>query len=310
MPVLLQRAAERGWKIFLLGGATGVGAAAAQRLAAAYPSLPEVAHYSPPLRPLSEMNHDEIVARLRAAQPDIVLVCFGCPKQEKWIFRHYRTAGVPVMIGAGGTVDFLAGRLERAPVWMRRSGTECVFRLWQEPRRLFKRYAGDLLHFAPALLAQLWHLPARTTAENPPTAAATSAPMAYGIRVQAAERFHRDVLQGAFLFWSQTVEQPGHCLIDLAGVKTIDSTGLAFLAHWQRHLAQVQRNLILFRPSAAVWAALDRMRLTEHFVITDGLTPGPRSHERERVEALPLAHARGYSPTKPTPTSEYRTHRP
>jgi ABC-type transporter Mla MlaB component len=134
--------------------------------------------------------------------------------------------------------------------------------------------------------------------------------MAYGIRVQAAERFQRDVLQGAFLFWSQTVEQPGHCLIDLAGVKTIDSTGLAFLAHWQRHLAQVQRNLILFRPSAAVWAALDRMRLTEHFVITDGLTPGPRSHERERVEALPLAHARGYSPTKPTPTSEYRPHRP
>ena len=101
-------------------------------------------------------------AALQAACPDIVYVGLGSPKQEKWIFRHYRTAGVPVMIGAGGTVDFLAGRLERAPMWMRRSGTECVFRLWQEPRRLFKRYAGDLLHFAPALLAQLWHLPART----------------------------------------------------------------------------------------------------------------------------------------------------
>jgi N-acetylglucosaminyldiphosphoundecaprenol N-acetyl-beta-D-mannosaminyltransferase len=310
MPVLLERAAERGWKIFLLGGAAGVGAEAAQRLAAAYPSLPEVAHYSPPLRPLSEMNHDEIVARLRAAQPDIVLVCFGCPKQEKWIFRHYRTAGVPVMIGAGGTVDFLAGRLERAPMWMRRSGTECVFRLWQEPRRLFKRYAGDLLHFAPALLAQLWHLPARTAGENPAADPATSVPMTYGIRVQAAERFQRDVLQGAFLFWSQTVEQPGHCLIDLAGVRTIDSTGLAFLAHWQRHLAQAQRNLILFRPSTAVWAALDRMRLTEYFVITDGVTPGPRSHEHERVAALPLAHARGSGPTQPKSASVHRAHRP
>ena len=293
VPVLVQRAAERGWKIFLLGGAAGVGAAAALRLAAAHPSLPEVAHYSPPLRPLSEMNHAEIVARLRAAQPDIVLVCFGCPKQEKWIFRHYRTAGVPVMIGAGGTVDFLAGRLDRAPMWMRRSGTECVFRLWQEPRRLFKRYAGDLVQFAPALLAQLWHLPARTAEKNRRLGAPTSAPMVYGIRVQAAGRFQCDVLQSAGFFWSQAMEQPGHCLIDLAGVKSIDSTGLAFLAHWQRRLAQGQRNLILFRPSAAVCSALQQMRLTEEFVITDGLTPGPRRHERERGEALPLAPARG-----------------
>jgi len=122
VPLLLQRAAERGWKIFLLGGAEGVGAEAARRIAADHPSLPAVAHYSPPLRPLAQMNHDEIIARLHAAQPDLVLVCFGCPKQEKWIFQNYRAAGVPVMIGAGGTVDFLAGRLKRAPQWMRRTG--------------------------------------------------------------------------------------------------------------------------------------------------------------------------------------------
>ena len=58
------------------------------------------------------------------------------------------------MIGAGGTIDFLAGKLKRAPAWMRRTGTEWLFRLSQEPRRLFKRYADDLLHFPPAVLAQ------------------------------------------------------------------------------------------------------------------------------------------------------------
>lgn len=280
VPVLLQRAAERGWKIFLLGGAEGVGAEAAQRIAATHPSLPPVAHYAPPLRPLAAMNHAEIVARLRAAQPDLVLVCFGCPKQEKWIFQHYRATGVPVMIGAGGTVDFLAGRLQRAPQWMQRTGTECVFRLWQEPRRLFKRYAGDLLRFVPALLAQLWHLPARTAQKHPVPDAPSSTTMAYGLKVQAAARLHRDVLQDAPFFWRSAVEQPGHCVLDLAGVTSIDSTGLAFLAHWQRRLARVQRNLILFRPSVAVRAALARMHLTEKFVITDGFCPGqsPASH--------------------------------
>jgi N-acetylglucosaminyldiphosphoundecaprenol N-acetyl-beta-D-mannosaminyltransferase len=274
VPVLLQRAAERGWKIFLLGGAEGVGAEAAQRIAAAHPSLPAVAHYSPPHRPLAAMNHAEIIERLRAAQPDIVLVCFGCPKQEKWIFQHYRAAGVPVMIGAGGTVDFLAGRLKRAPRWMRQTGTECVFRLWQEPRRLFKRYAGDLFNFVPALLAQLWHQPPRAANRDASQNAPSSTAMAYGIKVQATERFHFDVLESAPIFWNRAVEQQGHCLIDLAGVESIDSTGLAFLVHWQRRLAQARRNLILFRPSMAVRSALERMHLTEKFVITDGISPG------------------------------------
>jgi len=67
--------------------------------------------------------------------------------------QHYRTLGVPVMIGAGGTIDFLAGRLKRAPRWMQLTGTEWLFRLSQEPRRLFKRYADDFLHFLPAVRA-------------------------------------------------------------------------------------------------------------------------------------------------------------
>ncbi len=289
VPVLLQRAAERGWKIFLLGGAEGVGAEAAQRIAAAHPALPAVAHYSPPLRPLAAMNHAEIIARLRAAQPDIVLVCFGCPKQEKWIFQNYRAAGVPVMIGAGGTVDFLAGRLKRAPLWMRRTGTECVFRLLQEPRRLFKRYAGDLFNFVPALLAQLWHQPSRSARPPAAPSAPSSTAMAYGIRVQAAGHLHRNVLQNAPLFWDRAVGQEGHCLIDLAGVDSIDSTGLAFLVHWQRRLAHVQRNLILFRPSAAVRGALERMHLTEKFVITDGISPGQETAPLADRRHAPLA---------------------
>ena len=159
IPCLLHRAAERGWRIFLLGGGPGVASEAAQRIAAAHPRLPEIAHYSPPYRPLGEMNDAEIIGRVREAKPDLMLVCFGCPKQEKWISRHRNELDVPVMIGAGGTIDFLAARMARAPVWMRRSGTEWLFRLFQEPGRLARRYADDLLHFLPAILAQRWRRP-------------------------------------------------------------------------------------------------------------------------------------------------------
>jgi N-acetylglucosaminyldiphosphoundecaprenol N-acetyl-beta-D-mannosaminyltransferase len=161
VPSLLQRAAERGWRIFLLGGGPGVASDAASRIASAHPGLPEIAHFSPPYRPLGEMDDAEIIGRVRAARPHVMLVCFGCPKQEKWISRHRGELDVPVLIGAGGTIDFLSGRIARAPVWMRRSGTEWLFRLLQEPRRLALRYADDLIHFLPAILAQRWRqLPA------------------------------------------------------------------------------------------------------------------------------------------------------
>jgi N-acetylglucosaminyldiphosphoundecaprenol N-acetyl-beta-D-mannosaminyltransferase len=156
IPLLLQRAEELGWRIFLLGGSPEVAAEAARRVSAAHPSLPEVAHFSPPYGPLVGIGNDEIIERVRAARPDIMLVCFGCPKQEKWIARNLHLLGVPVMIAAGATIDFLAGRKIRAPAWMQRSGTEWLFRLLQEPRRLARRYADDVLHFFPAVARQRW----------------------------------------------------------------------------------------------------------------------------------------------------------
>jgi N-acetylglucosaminyldiphosphoundecaprenol N-acetyl-beta-D-mannosaminyltransferase len=156
IPPVLRLAAERGWRIFLLGGAPGVASEAARRIAVTHPSLPEVSHYSPPYAPLEKMDNAEIARRVREARPHIVLVCFGCPKQEKWMSEHCSSIGVPVMIGAGATVDFLAGKMARAPLWMQRSGMEWLFRLAQEPRRLARRYADDLFHFFPAILLQRW----------------------------------------------------------------------------------------------------------------------------------------------------------
>src|SRR5688572_15196458 len=92
-PLLIERAAEKGYRIFFLGGQPDVAAEAVSKLQERFPNLVVAGHYSPPFRPLLEMNHDEIVSRIREAKPDIVFVSFGCPKAEKWMAMNYVKAG-------------------------------------------------------------------------------------------------------------------------------------------------------------------------------------------------------------------------
>lgn len=156
VPALLRRAEERGQRVFLLGAGPGVAAAAAARIRARHPRLRDLGHASPPAGTLEELGAPGLLARIRAARPDLLLVAFGCPKQEKWIARHRESLGVPVSIGVGATLDFLAGRVRRAPAWVGRCGLEWCFRLAQEPRRLAGRYARDLVQFPVLLAGDTW----------------------------------------------------------------------------------------------------------------------------------------------------------
>jgi exopolysaccharide biosynthesis WecB/TagA/CpsF family protein len=145
VPILLRKAEELKWKVFFLGGTPEnlEKAAAAARIQ--HPKLRLVGTYSPPFAPLGQMNNDEIMGRVHAASPDILFVAFGCPKQEKWIARHLHQLNVPVCMGVGASLDFIAGFKARAPHWAQKSGLEWLFRLAQEPRRLLGRYSLDLL---------------------------------------------------------------------------------------------------------------------------------------------------------------------
>lgn len=157
VPELVKLAAQKNYSLFFLGTTPEACAQAAANVRKQFPEL-VVDYFSPPFRPLHEMDNGEIAKRIRAAQPDIVLVAFGSPKAEKWMEANYRALGVPVMIGVGATIDFLAGHVKRAPLWMRRCGLEWIFRLLQEPRRLFKRYMIDLWHFGIAFAEEFWKL--------------------------------------------------------------------------------------------------------------------------------------------------------
>ncbi|HZU14569.1 MAG TPA: WecB/TagA/CpsF family glycosyltransferase [Chloroflexota bacterium] len=129
---------SQGYRLFLLGAAPGVAGRAASRLRTLYPSLHVAGTYSPPR--VGDPDDAKTIEIVRRAKPDILLVAFGAPRQETWIQRHMESLQVPVSIGVGGTLDILAGRLNRAPSWMQGAGLEWFYRFLQEPGRLWKRY--------------------------------------------------------------------------------------------------------------------------------------------------------------------------
>ena len=100
-------------------------------------------------------DSDAILGRLREAEPDLVLIALGAPKQELWIDRFSRHIAPAVSIGVGGSLDFLTGRIRRAPTWMSRCGLEWMYRLSQEPRRMWRRYLVDDPRFL-AIVIRSW----------------------------------------------------------------------------------------------------------------------------------------------------------
>jgi N-acetylglucosaminyldiphosphoundecaprenol N-acetyl-beta-D-mannosaminyltransferase len=140
IPALCERAAAKGYRVLLLGGVPGVGEEAARRLCARYAGLQMVGVESPPFRPLTPDEQVELTGRIRAARPDLLFVAFGQPKGEMWIAEHLEQLGVPVCVQIGASLDFMAGRVPRAPRWVQRLGLEWVYRLYQEPARLLRRY--------------------------------------------------------------------------------------------------------------------------------------------------------------------------
>lgn len=144
VPKLCQTAAEKGYKIFIVGGKDGVADSARANLERDLKKIKIVGTYSPPLG--FESDADELSRtnqKINDVNPDIVIACFGCPKQEKWVYENYQKYNAFVSICAGATVDFLAGNVKRAPKWMSEHGLEWFYRFVQEPRRLFKRYFVD-----------------------------------------------------------------------------------------------------------------------------------------------------------------------
>ena len=148
-------AAEKGYTNFFYGGAEGVPEELAEILCQRFPGLKVVGTYSPPFRPLTPEEDKVIVETINQANPDVVWVGLGMPKQELWMGEHLGRIAAPVMVGVGAAFDFLSGRKEWAPRWMQRNGLEWLFRLLHEPTRLWRRNLYHPLFFYNVLLQRL-----------------------------------------------------------------------------------------------------------------------------------------------------------
>jgi N-acetylglucosaminyldiphosphoundecaprenol N-acetyl-beta-D-mannosaminyltransferase len=269
VPLLLQVAQRKKYRVFLLGATNESLQKAVANLKQSHPGLIVAGAYSPPFRPLHEMDHEEITCRIKQAKPDLLFVSFGCPKQEKWIAMHYRTLGVPVCIGVGATIDFLAGAVKRAPRWMQRSGTEWLFRMAQEPKRLCRRYGKDLAWFGQAIVRQWWHMhfdgqsvwKKRENKFGSEDRATT-----FRLLRMPATLDVRFVRMEA-LICEEALSNSRQCALLLDGVDFIDSSGMGLLIRLQKKARITGRQLVLLAPSAAVVTALKVMRLQDFFTI-------------------------------------------
>ncbi|MFC1612117.1 WecB/TagA/CpsF family glycosyltransferase, partial [Myxococcota bacterium] len=158
---LVGRAAQDGWRSYFLGAPPGVAQRAAEILSGENPNLDVAGVDAPPLGFESDPTiSEQVLSRIRDAQPQIVLVALGCPKQELWMHQHRQDYAPAVAVGIGASIEFVAGTQRRAPMWMSRAGMEWLYRLAKEPRRMAKRYIrlGNPAYLHPGFS----HAPQRT----------------------------------------------------------------------------------------------------------------------------------------------------
>ncbi len=152
---LTELSVEKGYRQYYFGGAPGLAERLRERLIARFPGLAVAGTFSPPFRPATVEEDEDVVRMINDAKPDIVWVGLSTPKQEYWMAEHLGRIEAPVMIGVGAAFDFLAGTKRQAPAWMQKRGLEWLFRLLSEPRRLWRRYGKIVPQFMVGASLQL-----------------------------------------------------------------------------------------------------------------------------------------------------------
>ncbi len=137
---------EYGWRHFFYGSTKATLDKLEGQLKKAYPGLKIVGLYNPPFRELDDTEDAEIIKIIKEAYPDFVWIGLGAPKQERWMAAHQGKVN-GLMIGVGAGFDYYAGNIKRAPMWMQTSCTEWIYRLIQDPKRLFRRYLYTNMKF-------------------------------------------------------------------------------------------------------------------------------------------------------------------
>lgn len=149
---LMQRSAELGWRVYLLGAREEVVAGVKQVYEKKYPGFKVAGYRNGYWKPEEEAG---VVEQITAANADLLFVAISSPKKEHFLGRYQAEMKIPFAMGVGGTFDVVVGKVKRAPVWMQNSGLEWFYRFLQEPRRMFKRYFIEDMAFFGLLLKEV-----------------------------------------------------------------------------------------------------------------------------------------------------------
>jgi len=155
MLAVCRRSVGNGIRHFLYGGNPGIADELAEGLRYRFPGIKVVGTFTPPFRPLEPSEQLALERQMNAALPDIVWVGLSCPKQEKFMAANFRRLPCKIMVGVGAAFDIHTGHVKDAPKWIKDAGLQWAHRLWQEPRRLWKRYLVNNSAFLAALSLQL-----------------------------------------------------------------------------------------------------------------------------------------------------------
>lgn len=266
IPQLAELASRRGYGIYLLGASERSSRGAAEALKECFPDLRIVGRYSPPLTALEEMDHEAILSRIERAQPDILLVAMGHPKQEKWLAMHRQRLKVPVCMGVGASLDFLAGEFARAPMWMQSAGLEWLYRAAQEPRRLAQRYLADAYGLAR-------HLPAQVAASAIQPRRGGTAEVVTGwlgdVSVISIAGSLTGSLTGEFEEQlGRAYEENRHIVLDLTKTAYFGPDSLGFLVHLANKMQSRKRQLWLTGAPPHVTRVFRAGRMNRYFMTT------------------------------------------
>jgi N-acetylglucosaminyldiphosphoundecaprenol N-acetyl-beta-D-mannosaminyltransferase len=270
VPELAGLAARKGYRVYMLGATPEVAQRARRKLEEDYPGLQIVGCQSPTICSLIEMDSEPILADIDRTRPDILLVAFGNPKQEKWINLHRdRLSHVPVCIGVGGTFDFIAGKIPRAPEWMQRGGMEWFHRLLQEPRRLWKRYIKDIFQFSHYLLKQCL---AVYGGKSCGVGEVFKAEMPDRVILSVVGDFDSGMMSRFQHVANDALDAKKNLILDLQRVTTFDGAMLGTLINLNKRAAYYNRRMVLVSLSPTIQSALKRSQVhDERLIVADTL---------------------------------------
>lgn len=262
VPRLAEEAAKRQKSLYFLGGRDGVGEQTSQVLKQRYPDL-KIAGVDSPFVHVDgeelEWAEDEdlpIIEHINRSGADILLIAFGNPKQEVWFDRNRKHLKVPVSIGIGGTYEFIVGSVSRAPEWIQKTGFEWVYRITQDPKRLWKRYFVGFfklgLMVLPAILYYRYQrllnnlfcrkdLLMENKSEHPPVSTQNFIKI-----IKLPDRFDAAFLDKSREDIEEILGQISNTVLDFSKTSFIDSTGLGLLIKLWRHTGSKGKDFYMF----------------------------------------------------------------